>query len=156
MPKQVTSRQIAAHFAQSYLDKSADTDILKNFSALLEDRVSSLKKTNDRRCVRDVSSLLYSVRDLSGSCRDAAADIGFGDRKAANRDMDRASMRVREVGQMLVDIRQNHPQEYEKSCSRFVEQWRQMEFTKGASLLEQPEAEHEKQPASQPAPQPTL
>lgn len=135
MPKQTTSQQIAAHLTQSYMENGKDADILQDFSQTLEKRVRTLKKEGDRQLYQDMGSLLYCVRDLRGSCRDTAESVLRNDPKNTRQDLDRSALRVREIGQLLVDIRQAHPQEYEKSCKEFTDSWRSTEFEKGDEVL---------------------
>ena len=135
MPRQNSSKQIAAHFTQTYIEDGRDADVLHEFSQVLEKRMHTLKGSENRKLYQDVGSLLYCVRDLKGSCRDLAESVSAKDVRNCSQHLNRASLRVREIGQQLTDLRQNHPEEYKNSCREFVSQWKQMEFEKGGEVL---------------------
>ena len=135
MPRQNSSKQIAAHLTQSYIDSGRDADVLQDFSQVLEDRVHTLRAAGDRKLYQDVGSLLYCVRDLKGSCRDLAESVNAKSAQDAGKDLNRAALRVREIGQQLTDLKQNHPEEYKKSCGAFISQWKTIDFDKGGEVL---------------------
>ena len=131
-----TSRQIAAHFAQGYLEKNEEPFVVRKFSSRLGKRLPELKKLGSADCYQEIGSLLYCVNDMVGSCRDAAISSRMGEMDQADRRINRAAKRVREIGTLLTEIRDEHPQEYENSCRQFVEEWRDIRFDKGKGLLQ--------------------
>lgn len=146
MPKQYTSRQIAAHFSQSYIDQNGDDQILSDFIKTLEGRVPKLRRQENRQQYQDVSSLLYCMKDLKGACRDAGNCAQNGARKDCSRNISRAANRLQEIGQLLTEIHHNYPEEYEKSCKGFISKWRGLEFDKGEKFLEETGAMERRSP----------
>ena len=146
MPKQYTSRQIAAHFSQSYIDQSRDTEVISGFIKTLEGRVPKLRKSPDRQRYQDVSSLLYCVKDLRGSCRDAGTCAENGAKKDCGKNINRAANRLQEIGQLITEIRHNYPDEYEQSCKGLLNEWRALEFDKGEKFLQNAEIAERRSP----------
>lgn len=144
-----TSRQIAAHLSEVYREEGRDPEVLQNFTNTLEERIPALRRSPDRTCYQDISSLLYCVRDLKGSCRDAGDNFGRGRHAEADRNLNRAASRLQEIGELITDIRQDHPEEYKKTCSEFVSQWREIRFDKGEKILGS-YSEQEPEPAEAP------
>ena len=85
MPKQYTSKQIAAHIADSYINEEKDTGFIRTFEKSLERRVPVLRKSGDKECYQDVCSMLYCLRDMRGSCRDAGENFVNGDMRESDR-----------------------------------------------------------------------
>ncbi len=135
MAKQYTSKQIAAHFSQGYIDEQKDPEVLQDFIRTLEARVPTLRRSGDRQCYQDVSSLLYCVKDLKGSCRDAGMSADLGKKAESDQSLNRAANRVQEIGQIMMDIHTHSPEEYEKSCRSFIMKWKDIEFDQGEKLL---------------------
>ena len=40
------------------------------------------------------------------------------------------------MGQLLIEIQKEHPDEYDRSCRGFVDEWRQTEFERGSAFLD--------------------
>ena len=135
MAKQYTSKQIAAHIADNYINNGNDTDFVAAFEKDLALRIPVLRKSGNTECYQDVCSMLYCVRDMRSSCRDAGEHLSNGNRRESDRYLNRAAMRIREMGQLLIDIKKEHPEEYDRSCSGFVDAWRETEFERGKQFL---------------------
>ncbi len=150
MVKQYTSREIAAHFSQSYRDHGKDPEVIQDFIKILEKRVPALRTGSDRQRYQDVSSLLYCMKDLNGSCRDAGMHAELGKLKETDRSLTRAANRLQEIGEIMTEIRHNYPDEYENSCRGFIAKWRGMEFNQGGKLLGNSEPEAAAGPAPAP------
>ena len=135
-PKTNNAREIAAHFTQSYMEEQTDAPILQDFDAILEGRVHALHRSGNKKCFQDVGSLLYCIKDLKVSCRDAGNKLLEEKPSAAVEHLARAENRVQEIGQLVVEIKHNHPEEYERSCKGFIKEWKGMVFDKGKEVLE--------------------
>ena len=136
MAKQYTSKQIAAHIADNLINNGTDTDFVAAFEKDLSKRIPELKKSGSKECYQDVCSMLYCLRDMRASCRDAGEHLVSGNMRESDRYLNRAAMRVREVGQLLINIKKAHPEEYDRSCGGFVDAWRKTEFERGEQFLD--------------------
>ena len=150
-----SARQIAAHFAQGYLDRDEDPNVVRDFSVNLGKRLPQLKKQGDSACYHEMGSLLYCVNDMKDSCREAAIASERGEMHMAGKKITLAARRVREIGTPLTEIRSEHPAEFEKTCKGFVESWKDTRFDRGGALLQAIENSREEKMAEKPF-QPSL
>ena len=125
---------------------------MHSFSCRLGKRLPELRKLGRKGCYQEVGSLLYCVNDMVGSCRDAAISSSRGEMEVADKRINRAAKRVREIGTLLTEIRDTDPQEYDSSCRQFVEEWKTISFDKGKDLLQSIEQGREKPLAEETAP----
>ena len=56
MPRQNSSKQIAAHFTQTYIENGKDADVLHEFSQVLEKRMHTLKGGENRKLFRTLEA----------------------------------------------------------------------------------------------------
>jgi len=134
MPREhYSSRQIAAHIAQGYLDNNEYPASVEAISRKLTGR---LPEVRDRRaCYQKLGSLLYCVGDMKQSCREAAISTETGENGRTEKKIRQAARRVREIGMILTEIRDTEPDEYECSCRPFVEEWSRIKFDRGGNIL---------------------
>ena len=130
-----TSRQIAAHLVQSYMENGADSSAVEEMTAGLGRKLPEIKKLGNAECCRQMGSLVYCLSDMCASCREAAIASARGETDQTGIKVDQASKRIHEIGVILTEIRDGHPQEYENYCRGFVDDWKNIRFDGGERVL---------------------